>query len=251
MKNKILLLQELSNNAWPARKTTLLNGWLIRVSEGITNRANSVLPLCYYGTDVAKDILEVENIYLRNRLPIIFQIPDYCEPVNLSDKLIENGYFSRNETIVMDSRVSDMISHEKNIDFVYKIDEDISLRWFEFLKINNNMSLERFEGIRKIMDRISSKKISCSLEKKGTVICQMLGVIERRHLGLYNMITHPNFRRKGLAQSLLTELIFWAKQNEISKMYLQVEKENHSAIKLYTKAGFKEIYRYKYLEKCI
>lgn len=249
MKSKVQFFQELSYNAWPAERSLLLNGWLIRVSEGITNRANSVLPLCYQGTDVTKDIVEVEKIYLKNKLPIIFQIPDYYEPSNLLEKLIENGYNDRNETIVMESKVTDMLLHEKNIDFVYKIEDNLTMKWFEFLKKNTNTNSERLDGIRKIIERISFKKISCTVEKSGEIFCQMLGVIERNHLGVYNMITHLDFRRKGMAQSMLTGLIYWAKQNEISNMYLQVEKENLGAIKLYSNVGFKELYRYRYLEK--
>ncbi|MBY9001315.1 MAG: hypothetical protein KGD64_10395 [Candidatus Heimdallarchaeota archaeon] len=79
MKDRVSHLQELSNNSWPAKNILLLNGWIIRISEGVTNRANSVLPLRYSGTNVHEDIKEVENIYSSNNLPVIFQVPDYYE----------------------------------------------------------------------------------------------------------------------------------------------------------------------------
>ncbi|MHA1212736.1 MAG: hypothetical protein ACTSSH_09770, partial [Candidatus Heimdallarchaeota archaeon] len=62
MNNKkgIIFYQELGINAWSPQKVILLNGWLVRMNEGIFQRANSVLPLRYYGTNLAEDISQVE-----------------------------------------------------------------------------------------------------------------------------------------------------------------------------------------------
>jgi hypothetical protein len=45
-------IEELSMNAWPSIQTVLLDGWILRMSNGYTKRANSVNPL--YSEPVAK-----------------------------------------------------------------------------------------------------------------------------------------------------------------------------------------------------
>ena len=74
-KRLIRFYQELSTNAWPAKYYYLLNGWVARISEGVTKRANSVMPLTYYGDNLKEDIQVVETIFTKNKLPIIFQLP--------------------------------------------------------------------------------------------------------------------------------------------------------------------------------
>ena len=76
LKDKVFFFQELSTNAWSPKKLILYNGWYLRIAEGITQRANSVLPLKYTGADLIADIKKVEEIYSDNDLPIIFQLPD-------------------------------------------------------------------------------------------------------------------------------------------------------------------------------
>ncbi|MBY9001316.1 MAG: GNAT family N-acetyltransferase [Candidatus Heimdallarchaeota archaeon] len=168
---------------------------------------------------------------------------------NLMEILVSSNYQSRNETIVMEHEPDSMKFSEKNIDYLYKIDYGLDDNWFESLQNINEMNSSRYEGYKQIIDRITLKKLGGTAMKRGEIYGLMLGVIERKHLVIYSMITHPNHRRKGIAKSILNELGIWAKQNDISTIYLQVETDNTAALKLYENAGFKEVYRYRYLEK--
>ena len=87
-------LQEILMNSWPAHHYYFLNGWVLRFTEGVTSRANSVFPLNYTGTlnTVEKDINFVEKAYQTYNLPTIFTIPEYFEPNGLDVKLLEHGY---------------------------------------------------------------------------------------------------------------------------------------------------------------
>jgi len=42
MENLVRLYEELSANAHPALKTIIYDGWILRFSDGYTNRSNSV-----------------------------------------------------------------------------------------------------------------------------------------------------------------------------------------------------------------
>ena len=91
---KFKKLQEILMNTWPAQHYYFLNGWILRFTEGVTSRANSVFPLNYTGdrSKLDRDINFVEKAYQAYGLPTIFTIPDYFEPNNLDVKLLEHGY---------------------------------------------------------------------------------------------------------------------------------------------------------------
>ena len=105
MEAEVLLYQELLANAWPAKTIIFQNGWILRLSEGVTRRVNSVLPIRYIGDNLLDDISVVERIYRERDMPVIFQVPDYSEPPNLKETLLSLGYESIDETLVMTSSI--------------------------------------------------------------------------------------------------------------------------------------------------
>jgi ribosomal protein S18 acetylase RimI-like enzyme len=56
----------------------------------------------------------------------------------------------------------------------------------------------------------------------------------------------PEQRRRGVAQSLLRTLAGWAGEQGAERLYLQVERDNAPARRLYDRLGFTEAYRYHY-----
>ena len=64
-----------------------------------------------------------------------------------------------------------------------------------------------------------------------------------------NVAVHPDYRRKGVASSLINHFILYAKQNNFEFLTLEVRESNEKAIACYTKFGFKEVgKRKKYYE---
>src|SRR5215469_9877896 len=55
-------VEEACRNAWPALREVLLDGWLLRFSEGLTRRANSANPILPVGP---ADIAASEALYRR------------------------------------------------------------------------------------------------------------------------------------------------------------------------------------------
>lgn len=55
----------------------------------------------------------------------------------------------------------------------------------------------------------------------------------------------PQWRRKGLAEKMLSEMLVRCKNAGVKKMFLEVEEGNISAFNLYEKSGFKQIGRRK------
>ncbi|HBW36708.1 bifunctional helix-turn-helix transcriptional regulator/GNAT family N-acetyltransferase [Desulfosporosinus sp. BICA1-9] len=54
-------------------------------------------------------------------------------------------------------------------------------------------------------------------------------------------ILHPSVRRLGLGKTLLNEAINYCKERGYQKVFLETTKDRETAIKMYTKAGFRKV----------
>jgi ribosomal protein S18 acetylase RimI-like enzyme len=63
------------------------------------------------------------------------------------------------------------------------------------------------------------------------------------------MRTLPSHRQRGLAIRVLAGLADSALSRNLTRVYLQVEEENHAALALYRRAGFQKAWLYHYWRK--
>lgn len=61
------------------------------------------------------------------------------------------------------------------------------------------------------------------------------------HIDILSVLVDDEYKRHGIASSLLEKLFYHAKGMNISNIFLEVRVSNISAKKLYEKLGFKEI----------
>jgi GNAT superfamily N-acetyltransferase len=247
-KQNTFFLHELAMNAWPPTKIVFCNGWLLRLSEGITNRANSVLPLSYFGTNLGDDIKFVERIYQKQNLIPTFQLPDSFQPSNLLERLLVQGYRQFSETMVMKTPLSSVsrIPLKDNCRFVVNQE---TTSFITALQLLSEAGQERLTGTRKIIERIVPTKAFFYIFQKNLMVACGLAVSDRSFLGLFNIHTHTDCRRQGFAQSLIMQMLNWGEQNGAKMVYLQVTVQNKPAIALYRKLGFQKDHSYCYLQK--
>lgn len=67
---------------------------------------------------------------------------------------------------------------------------------------------------------------------------QQVGLKDRHKAHLYSFFVEPNFRNQGIAQQLLQTVIDYG-QHHVEQIMLSVVADNISAIRLYTKNGFR------------
>ncbi|MCE7741478.1 MAG: GNAT family N-acetyltransferase [Candidatus Heimdallarchaeota archaeon] len=249
MKDDTIFLQEAVHKAWVAKDNVLYKGWILRLSEGITKRANSVLTLRYFGDNVAADIENVETIYRSRDLPVIFQIADYHQPENIMGILESLGYHPCDETIVMNRNLKEFKITKWDSKISYTTEVGVADYWFETLERLSTSSSTRILGIRSIVDRCTFGKITCYAQENKEIIGTVLGIIEADNLGIYNLIVNPDRRREGIGEKIMLKVMNWAQENGIKSIYLAVEKSNLEALALYRKLGFDKKYCYRYYEK--
>ncbi|PWE00571.1 GNAT family N-acetyltransferase [Marinilabilia rubra] len=59
-------------------------------------------------------------------------------------------------------------------------------------------------------------------------------------INIHDLIVHPDARKMGVGQALLRGIEKYAHQNGYCRVNLEVRNDNHKALALYKKAGFRE-----------
>ncbi|MBD3191123.1 MAG: GNAT family N-acetyltransferase [Candidatus Heimdallarchaeota archaeon] len=126
--------------------------------------------------------------------------------------------------------------------------------WLELMTICFKDSLERerldIDEIRSTMKKINKVsykiimrlfrfKILNYLIKNGEKIVSASTLnINKKNGTISNVMTHPDYRRRGLAKKLVQHTLEKAKDFGLEKVSLEVKADNVGAIKLYEKEGF-------------
>ena len=84
------------------------------------------------------------------------------------------------------------------------------------------------------------------LRTGATPISYGFAVMERGMVGLFDIVTVPDMRRRGHGRHLVEALFSWGRSQGASCAYLQVVATNAPALALYHQLGFCETYRYHY-----
>ncbi len=83
--------------------------------------------------------------------------------------------------------------------------------------------------------RRGSKEVSCGL-----------GVIHNGIFGIFDIVSHNEYRNKGCGTELVNGMLSWAVNNGAHTAYVQVVAENKPAVSLYHKLGYVPGYEYYY-----
>ena len=254
-KLKVKKFQESLLNSWPAKHYYFLNGWILRFTDGVTSRANSVLPINYTGSSKTceKDIGIVEKAYKTFNLPSIFMMHDFYEPAELDDILKARGYIQYGPTTnVMSIPIEEMVFKSINKKISYNLYNE---RVSQFSEFHGKFSKRSIEN-QKVLEAIASKikipqKIFILAKYQGNAVGALMSVIDALgHLSLTGLLVNPEFRRERIATSMIYKLIEdWAKIKGAKIVWLSVESDNNAAINLYNKLGLNKIFSYYYLIK--
>ncbi|MCB0210406.1 MAG: GNAT family N-acetyltransferase [Anaerolineae bacterium] len=240
-------IEEASLNAWPALRRMVVDGWLVRFSEGYTRRANSVNPL--YGGQMAVEdkIRFCEQLYAERQLPCVFKITPFVQPNALDALLDRLGYQKEAPTSVQTLDLATFTS-ETPVSTLYQQHDPTNL-WVETYARMNSVAARNIGPLKAILDHIAPPACYVMLLDNGQPVACGLGVREGDKVGLFDIVTEPSQRGKGLGQQLIAAILAWALNHGAQTAYLQVMLNNAAALRLYEKLGFREIYQYWYRVK--
>lgn len=123
--------------------------------------------------------------------------------------------------------------HSDFIELVRHLDADLA---------KNNGDQNSFYAQFNKIDRI--KHVVVAYENGQAVACGAIKEYEPGVMEVKRMYTLPDFRGKGIAGKVLSELERWAEELHYQKCLLETGKTQIAAIRLYEKSGYKTIPNY-------
>lgn len=239
---------DLMRQAWPAHEELLVEGWIARFSSGVTDRANSVLPLAA-PADLTAALDRVEQLYREHGLPPCFQLGPATAPAGLDEVLIERGYALRSYTSIEVAPVDDVLTALADVGTGgVRISADPHPAWMDlWWQVDGRGDDDARAAAHRIITGIPASYADRSDGQGCTAIARLARVGD--WAGLYCLAVRPDRRREGQAGSIIRALAESARDQGITHIWLQVLANNHGARALYERLGFRPAAQYHYRRK--
>lgn len=232
-------------NAWPGQKTLQLDGWQVRLSNGLTRRANSVQTLFSGNLDLIHKINICEKLYHSQNLTSYFKISPLSTPTDLDLVLADKGYAKEALTQIMVGKINLSIRPVANVHLNLQTDS-LWLQTFCEARYWDPGMIPHIESIFANIPTLFACAHISAPETGAPHACMALAVLQEEYVHLLHLYTRPDMRLKGYARQISQALMFWAAQAGCTRLLLSVEKHNQPAIELYQQLGMQQVYDYWY-----
>lgn len=241
--SEVAELEALCELAWPPRERLVLDGAVLRFTDGFTRRANSAR-IDAAGGDLAGLVERAEREYRSRGLRPGFRLtpltPDAFAPL-----LRERGYHVDTEAVVM---VAEALPETApgdggdDIELLPALDEE----WLRvFQAIERKWPPEQDRGARWVLGSGDSPRRFALARVDGQPAATGYGRLEGDWLYIASVATFPERRRLGLARAISDRLFAWGANGGARRAILQAETKNTAAQALYAKLGFEPRYIYR------
>ncbi|WP_230530106.1 GNAT family N-acetyltransferase [Microvirga roseola] len=227
-------------NAWPSFDYQAYDGWILRLANGYSKRANSATPLMP-GAALDDDLLDtmIARFVEANVRPT-FRL-NGLQAADADQRLAERGFQEIEATCVM---VVPVREGDCAVDPEVRLQAEVTKRWVREAAESYGGDKADDSTLMQIVSRIRQKAAFATLDLDEKPVAWGLGVVERGYVGLYDIVVSPELRGIGLGRRVVSSLMAWGYQEGAHTAYLQVREENEVARSLYRSLGFGDAYRY-------
>ncbi len=189
-----------------------------------------------------------ERHYSSKQLPTIFKLTRYSSSAGLDSLLAQKGYELHADTCVQIASLSGMESPSIR---TVRLDAKLTQEWVNAFCLLSGKDEKEKQTMSHTLGNIIPATCYASLYQEGEVVACGLGVLERGHIGLYDIVTAHAYRNRGFGKQLILNMLEWGARHGADYSYLQVLQGNGPALRLYEKLGYKEVYSYWYRIKTV
>ncbi|MGN8247447.1 GNAT family N-acetyltransferase [Cellulomonas soli] len=238
---------------WRPLRTVDVEGWRLGLSDGMTRRANSVLPLGV-PADVEAAVTAVETTYAQAQLPAVFRVCRAARPSGLDALLERRGYatVARTDVLVRDLGRSAGVTPRQAIGpgasgggpvRVLTAAEPDDTWLSTWLGVKGQADTAVARGVLE-----GSPALYLTAVEDGVPLATLRAAFAEDWVGLSCLVVVPQARRRGLARVLTQQALARAEERGARRAFLQVEVANSAAARLYADLGFRPAERYHYRE---
>jgi GNAT superfamily N-acetyltransferase len=242
-------LQDRVARAHPAEHTEDDRGWRLRLAPGCAWWVATVQPHRDAGRrEVLQRVLEAERFYARHRTPARFQVSPPACPEALDTVLASRGYDRRSPMSLQAAstaavRRRDLVPASRSLEI--RLDHGLTPSWFDVWHGLHGEGADP-AAERQMLGRVAQPTAYAAALMGGEVVGIGRVVADTGWAGVFGMATVPRARGRGVARAVLAALAGWAARCGTERMYLQVERDNGTGLRLYGESGFRELSRYHY-----
>lgn len=227
-------------NAWPSFDYQAYDGWLLRLANGYSKRANSATPFLP-GATLDDELIDymIARFVEANVRPT-FRL-NGVEAPDADERLKLRGFKEIEPTQVL---VAPIANGDCEPDPEVALEPHASKRWVRDAAASYGGDKADDAILLQIVSRIRAKAAFATLSLDEKPVAWGFAVVERGYVGLYDIVVAPDLRGIGLGRRVVSSLMAWGCREGAHSAYLQVREENEVAISLYKALGFESAYRY-------
>ncbi|MDH2426236.1 GNAT family N-acetyltransferase [Sphaerisporangium sp. TRM90804] len=239
-------LQERAARALPAEHVEDARGWWLRHASGAAWWAATVLPHGEAGpAELPGRVAGAERFYACRGAAARFQISPGACPPGLDPLLAERGYLRRSPMSLRTAPVERVVARAPAGAPRVLVDERPTPPWFDvWHAVHGHGGDPRLEW--DMLARVERPCAYARVVAGAEVLAVGRAVADTGWAGVFGMATLPEARGAGAARQVLAALAAWAGAHGAGRVYLQVERGNIAALRLYERMGFREICAYHY-----
>lgn len=246
-------LEIAARDAWPALEEQEQPFGVLRYSNGVNRRSNSLNVYADVDYQLGKLVDITEQFFRQRRQPAIVRIlcPDHAVQNkfhHLDNYLSACGYAIEALTQVMSL---DLWQSE----FTVPTGGNVGIvcdrcTWLQARQGLIGFNDEQRNIHQKILGKIACPSRCLVIEDAtGFPVSCGMAVLSGAALGIYGLATKEHHRGRGYASALVQSLLQWGISQGARYAYLQVESSNTVAWRLYNDLGFSDRYSYWYRVK--
>jgi N-acetylglutamate synthase len=231
-------LEERLVNVWPSVETLIMDGWVIRLANGYTSRANSASPMVQ-GVGMTPHLLdEIERIYATAGLPSCVRVTPVCDPA-VEGMLLARGYRvkDRSRIMLLDLAPFSGMAPDPRV----SVERSPSPRWIDGVCAHQAPEKRNADHLGQIVRRIRVPAGFAVLNVEATDVGFAMSSIDRGYAEIGSVIISREMRGRGLGRIITEALYRFAAGEGAHHAFLQVDSANAAAMKLYAGQGFIDV----------
>ncbi len=235
-------IEDASLSVSQPEQQSFFDGWLLRYSPGKAKRARSINSIGAGVLPLAAKLSHCVNFYRQHHLPCLFRITPFSQPGSLDAELAAADFGAHQDTRVMSVALSEIERSAPLLTAQSVSAESFAAAFCEL----HGLDAAKADAERERYARAAGRSVFfVQRDGDAPIACGSLA-LEGKLAGVFGMVTALEHRGSGIASAIVAQLLHEARAAGAETAYLQVEADNVSARRAYSKFGFEDCYAYWY-----